>query len=103
MKAVIPAAGLGSRFLPYTKAMPKEMIPIVDKPAIQFVVQEAVASGMREILIVTGRSKRAIEDHFDANLELDEHVAKSSRPRALEDLEALRKAPRSLDVRQTNP
>jgi UTP--glucose-1-phosphate uridylyltransferase len=100
MKAVIPAAGLGSRFLPYTKAMPKEMIPIVDKPAIQFVVEEAVASGMREILIVTGRSKRAIEDHFDANLELDEHVAKSSRPRALEDLEALMKAARIMYVRQ---
>src|SRR5437870_10187787 len=103
MKAVIPAAGLGSRFLPYTKAMPKEMIPIVDKPAIQFVVEEAVASGMREILIVTGRSKRAIEDHFDANLELDEYLAKSSRPGALEDLEALMRAARIMYVRQSSP
>src|SRR5438876_10962325 len=103
MKAVIPAAGLGTRFLPYTKAMPKEMIPIVDKPAIQFVVEEAVASGMREILIVTGRSKRAIEDHFDANLELDEYLAKSSRPGALDDLESLMKAARILYVRQSSP
>jgi UTP--glucose-1-phosphate uridylyltransferase len=103
MKAVIPAAGLGTRFLPYTKAMPKEMIPIVDKPAIQFVVEEAVASGMREILIVTGRSKRAIEDHFDANLELDEHLAKSSRPGALEELEALMSAARIMYVRQSSP
>ena len=103
MKAVIPAAGLGTRFLPYTKAMPKEMIPIVDKPAIQFVVEEAVASGMREILIVTGRSKRAIEDHFDANLELDEYLAKSSRPGALDDLEALMKAARIMYVRQSSP
>src|SRR5438445_11568932 len=98
MKAVIPAAGLGSRFLPYTKAMPKEMIPIVDKPAIQFVVEEAVASGMREILIVTGRSKRAIEDHFDANLELDEHVEKTRLPAARADLEALMRAARIMYV-----
>src|SRR5947199_73559 len=103
MNAVIPAAGLGNRFHPYTKAMPKERIPIVDKPAIQFVVEEAVASGMREILIVTGRSKRAIEDHFDANLELDEYLAKSSRPGALDDLEALMKAARIMYVRQSSP
>src|SRR5438132_11298173 len=66
LKAVIPAAGLGSRFLPYTNAMPKEMIPIVDKHAIQFVVEEAVASGMRVVLIATGRSKRAMQDHSRA-------------------------------------
>lgn len=70
-KAIIPAAGLGTRFLPATKAQPKEMLPIVDKPAIQFIVEEAVASGIEEILIITGRSKRAIEDHFDRNLELE--------------------------------
>src|SRR5947207_4966052 len=64
-KAVIPAAGMGTRFLPQTKAMPKEMLPIVDKPVIQYVVEEAVESGIRDIIIVTGANKRAIEDHFD--------------------------------------
>ena len=70
-KAIIPAAGLGTRFLPATKAQPKEMLPIVDKPAIQFIVEEAMASGIEEILIITGRSKRSIEDHFDRSLELE--------------------------------
>ena len=70
-KAVIPAAGFGTRFLPATKAMAKEMLPIVDKPTIQFIVEEAIASGIEEILIVTGKSKRAIEDHFDSNVELE--------------------------------
>lgn len=69
--AVIPAAGLGTRFLPATKAMPKEMLPVVDKPAIQYVVEEAVAAGLDDILFVTGRSKRPLEDHFDRNLELE--------------------------------
>ncbi len=70
-KAVIPAAGLGTRFLPATKAQPKEMLPIVDKPTIQYIVEEAVQSGIEEILIITGRNKRAIEDHFDRNIELE--------------------------------
>ena len=70
-KAIIPAAGLGTRFLPATKAQPKEMLPIVDKPAIQFIVEEAIASGIEEILIITGRNKRSIEDHFDRSLELE--------------------------------
>jgi UTP--glucose-1-phosphate uridylyltransferase len=70
-KAIIPAAGLGTRFLPVTKAQPKEMLPIVDKPAIQYIVEEAVASGIEDILIVTGRNKRAIEDHFDRSIELE--------------------------------
>ena len=70
-KAIIPAAGLGTRFLPATKAQPKEMLPIVDTPAIQFIVEEAVASGIEELLIVTGRNKRSIEDHFDRSLELE--------------------------------
>jgi len=70
-KAVIPAAGLGTRFLPATKAMAKEMLPIVDKPTIQFIVEEALNSGIEDILIVTGKAKRPIEDHFDANLELE--------------------------------
>ncbi|MFC7221431.1 UTP--glucose-1-phosphate uridylyltransferase GalU [Streptomyces polyrhachis] len=71
-KAVIPAAGLGTRFLPATKATPKEMLPVVDKPAIQYVVEEAVAAGLPDVLMVTGRSKRALEDHFDRNYELEE-------------------------------
>jgi len=74
VKAVIPAAGLGTRFLPATKSQPKEMLPVVDKPAIQYVVEEAAASGVDDILIITGRGKRAIEDHFDRALELEQHL-----------------------------
>ena len=70
-KAIIPAAGLGTRFLPATKAQPKEMLPIVDKPTIQYIIEEAIASGIEEILIITGRNKRSIEDHFDKNIELE--------------------------------
>src|ERR1700712_4396474 len=70
-KVVIPAAGLGTRFLPATKAMPKEMLPVVDKPAIQYVVEEAVAAGLHDVLMITGRSKRALEDHFDRGVELE--------------------------------
>lgn len=70
-KAIIPAAGFGTRFLPFTKAMPKEMLPIVDKPTIQYIIEEAVASGIEDILIITGRNKRAIEDHFDRSIELE--------------------------------
>ena len=70
-KAVIPAAGFGTRFLPATKAQPKEMLPIVDTPAIQYIVKEALDSGIEEILIITGRNKRAIEDHFDSSVELE--------------------------------
>ena len=73
-KAVIPAAGLGTRFLPATKAQPKEMLPIIDTPTIQYVVQEAVDSGIDDILIISGKGKRAIEDHFDRNLELEDHL-----------------------------
>lgn len=73
-KAIIPAAGLGTRFLPATKAMPKEMLPIVDKPTIQYIVEEAVASGIEDIIIVTGKGKRAIEDHFDMAMELEENL-----------------------------
>lgn len=73
-KAIIPAAGLGTRFLPATKAMPKEMLPIVDKPTIQYIVEEAVASGIEDIIIVTGKGKRAIEDHFDHSWELEENL-----------------------------
>lgn len=75
-KAIIPAAGLGTRFLPATKAQPKEMLPIVDKPTIQYIVEEAIASGIEDIMIVTGRGKRAIEDHFDKSYELEDILKK---------------------------
>jgi UTP--glucose-1-phosphate uridylyltransferase len=78
-KAIIPAAGLGTRFLPATKAMPKEMLPIVDKPAIQYIVEEAIASGIEDILIVTGKGKRAIEDHFDYSPELERNLEKKGK------------------------
>jgi UTP--glucose-1-phosphate uridylyltransferase len=83
-KAIIPAAGLGTRFLPATKAMPKEMLPIVDKPAIQYIVEEAAASGIEDIIIVTGRNKRAIEDHFDSNPELENTLKKKGKQSLLE-------------------
>jgi len=76
--AVIPAAGLGTRFLPATKAMPKEMLPVVDKPAIQFVVEEAVAAGLDDVLFITSRGKRALEDHFDRNTELEVALAEKN-------------------------
>lgn len=78
-KAIIPAAGLGTRFLPITKAMPKEMLPIVDKPTIQFIVEEAKNSGIEDILIVTGKSKRSIEDHFDSNPELEQDLEETGK------------------------
>ncbi|MDR4949913.1 UTP--glucose-1-phosphate uridylyltransferase GalU [Neobacillus cucumis] len=78
-KAIIPAAGLGTRFLPATKAMPKEMLPIVDKPTIQYIVEEAVASGIEDIIIVTGKGKRAIEDHFDMAMELEENLKEKNK------------------------
>lgn len=78
-KAIIPAAGLGTRFLPATKAQPKEMLPIVDKPTIQYIIEEAVASGIEDIIIITGRSKRAIEDHFDKAYELENELVKGGK------------------------
>ena len=78
-KAVIPAAGFGTRFLPETKAMPKEMLPIVDKPTIQYIVEEILASGIEEILIISGHAKRAIEDHFDSSPELEQHLKESGK------------------------
>jgi len=78
-KAIIPAAGLGTRFLPATKAMPKEMLPIVDKPTIQYIIEEAIASGIEDIIIVTGKGKRAIEDHFDHAFELEETLMKKGK------------------------
>ncbi|MBK3495591.1 UTP--glucose-1-phosphate uridylyltransferase GalU [Viridibacillus sp. YIM B01967] len=82
-KAIIPAAGLGTRFLPATKAMPKEMLPIVDKPTIQYIVEEAIASGIEDIIIVTGKGKRAIEDHFDNSLELETNLIEKGKDELL--------------------
>ncbi|KGR86837.1 UTP--glucose-1-phosphate uridylyltransferase [Ureibacillus massiliensis 4400831 = CIP 108448 = CCUG 49529] len=86
-KAVIPAAGLGTRFLPATKAQPKEMLPIVDKPTIQYIVEEAVASGIEDIIIISGRNKRAIEDHFDKTYELEELLAQKGKWDDLKDIQ----------------
>ena len=83
-KAIIPAAGLGTRFLPATKAQPKEMLPIVDKPTIQYIVEEAIASGIEEILIITGRNKKSIEDHFDKSVELEMELEKNNKTELLE-------------------
>jgi UTP--glucose-1-phosphate uridylyltransferase len=83
-KAVIPAAGLGTRFLPATKAQPKEMLPIVDKPTIQYIVEEAIKSGIEDIIIVTGRNKRAIEDHFDRSMELEAFLEKNAKDELLD-------------------
>lgn len=88
-KAIIPAAGLGTRFLPATKAMPKEMLPIVDKPTIQYIVEEAIQSGIEDIIIVTGKGKRAIEDHFDHAFELEDNLFKKQK---LDLLEKVRQA-----------
>lgn len=86
-KAIIPAAGLGTRFLPATKAQPKEMLPIVDKPTIQYIVEEAVQSGIEDIMIVTGRGKRAIEDHFDKSYELEAVLASKKKTGLLQEVE----------------
>jgi UTP--glucose-1-phosphate uridylyltransferase len=88
-KVVIPAAGLGTRFLPATKASPKEMLPLVDKPLIQYVVEEAVASGMEEIIIITGRGKRAIEDHFDVSFELEANLRANGKRELLKQLQEI--------------
>lgn len=89
MKAVIPAAGLGTRFLPVTKAQPKEMLPVYDKPTIQYVVEEAVASGINDILIVTGKGKRSIEDHFDRSFELEYFLKRNGKKEFLREVEAI--------------
>ena len=83
-KAIIPAAGLGTRFLPATKAQPKEMLPIVDKPTLQYIIEECVASGIEEILIITGRNKKSIEDHFDRSVELEMELEKAGKHEMLE-------------------
>lgn len=88
-KAVFPAAGLGTRFLPATKASPKEMLPLVDKPLIQYVVEEAVASGIEEVVVITGRGKRAIEDHFDVAFELEEDLKAKGKHKLLSEVQRI--------------
>ncbi|MED1205776.1 UTP--glucose-1-phosphate uridylyltransferase GalU [Heyndrickxia acidicola] len=102
-KAIIPAAGLGTRFLPVTKAMPKEMLPIVDKPAIQYIVEEAVASGIEDIIIVSGRGKRSIEDHFDKSYELEETLTKKHKLDQLKEVQAISALANIHYIRQKEP
>ena len=102
-KAVIPAAGLGTRFLPATKATPKEMLPVVDKPAIQYVVEEAVAAGLEDVLFITGRSKRPLEDHFDKNLELEQVLEAKNDTERLEQVRHSSDLARIHYVRQGDP
>ena len=103
MKAIIPAAGLGTRFLPVTKAQPKEMLPVVDKPVIQYVVEEARAAGVRDVLIVTGRGKRAIEDHFDRSVELEQLLERSGKTAELKAICAIPNLADVFYVRQKQP
>lgn len=102
-KAVIPAAGLGTRFLPATKAQPKEMLPIVDKPTIQYIIEEAVASGIEEILIITGRNKRAIEDHFDKSIELEMDLKSKKKDELLEIVDDISNMADIYYIRQKEP
>lgn len=99
-KAVVPVAGLGTRFLPVTKAMPKEMLPLVDKPVIQYIVEELVAAGIEEIIIVTSANKRAIEDHFDRNFELEYRLQKDGKREILDDMRKVQNLARFAYVRQ---
>jgi len=102
-KAVFPAAGLGTRFLPATKAQPKEMLPLVDKPAIQYVIEEAVASGVETVIIVTGRGKNAIEDHFDVAFELEKTLEERGKTEALDEIRRIANLVRVCYVRQKEP
>ncbi len=102
-KAIIPAAGLGTRFLPATKAMPKEMLPIVDKPTIQYIVEEAVESGIEDIIIVTGKGKRAIEDHFDNSFELEHNLREKGKLKLLDEVQKSSKLVDIHYIRQKEP
>ena len=102
-KAVIPAAGMGTRFLPATKSQPKEMLPVVDKPSIQYVVEEAVAAGLTDILIITGRGKRAIEDHFDRNFELEHYLEESGKFDLLAEVQEVNELADIHYIRQRDP
>lgn len=102
-KAILPVAGFGTRFLPATKAQPKEMLPVVDKPVVQYLVEEAVESGIEEIIFVTGRGKRAIEDHFDTSFELEETLVEKSRHKLLESVRKISDLAKFSYVRQSMP
>jgi UTP--glucose-1-phosphate uridylyltransferase len=102
-KAVIPAAGLGTRFLPATKSQPKEMIPVVDKPGIQYVVEEAVRAGLDDLLIVTSRGKITVEDHFDRSLELEHHLEETGKLEELEEIKRIAELADIYFVRQKEP
>lgn len=102
-KAVIPAAGLGTRFLPATKAQPKEMLPIVDKPTLQYIIEEAVASGVEEILIITGRNKKSIEDHFDKSVELELELENKGKHDLLETVRGISNMVNIHYIRQKEP
>ncbi len=102
-KAVIPAAGLGTRFLPASKAQPKEMLPIVDKPTIQYVVEEAVAAGIEDILIITGRNKSSIEDHFDRSIELELLLDRKNKKQELEEMQKISTMANIFFIRQKEP
>ncbi len=102
-KAIIPAAGLGTRFLPATKAQPKEMLPIVDKPTIQYIIEEAVASGIEEILIITGRNKAAIEDHFDKSIELEHQLQQKGSEDILKMIQGISNMANIYFIRQKEP
>ena len=102
-KAVIPAAGLGTRFLPVTKAQPKEMLPIVDKPTIQYIIEEAAAAGIEDIIVVTGRNKRSIEDHFDRSIELELELEKSGKTEMLDMVRSIPEIANIHFIRQKQP
>ena len=102
-KAVIPAAGLGTRFLPATKSIPKEMLPIVDKPTIQYIVEEIIASGIEDVLIITGRNKGAIEEHFDRAIELEDNLERTNKEEFLEEVRKISRMINIHTVRQKDP
>ena len=102
-KAVIPAAGFGTRFLPATKAQPKEMLTVIDKPVIQYVVEEAIASGITDIIIITGQNKRAIEDHFDRNYELESRLKEQGKRQILADIQKITRLANFIYIRQKEP
>src|SRR3990167_6947210 len=102
-KAIIPVAGFGTRFLPATKAQPKEMLTLVDKPVIQYIVEEAVASGITDIILVTGQNKRAIEDHFDRNFELEYRLKKKKKAELLKEIDRISNLANFYYVRQKTP
>src|ERR671918_611619 len=102
-KAVIPAAGLGTRFLPATKAQPKEMIPVIDKPGIQYVVEEAVRAGISDIIVVTDRGKQTMEDHFDRDIELELHLERKGKEEELEEIRRIADLAEIHYIRQKEP